>query len=453
MDIVIRPIESLQAYSRNSRTHSSAQVAQLAASLQEFGWTNPILVDGDGTVLAGHGRIAAAKSLGMAEVPTISLAHLSEAKRRAYVIADNKLALNAGWDDDILKAELADLRAMGFDLDATGFSGDELLSMIDGVAPHAGKTDEDDVPDAPAAPISKLGDVWLVGDHRVMCGDSTDLASIDKLLAGDKADLLLTDPPYNVDYSGGTAAALKIENDNMTQVAFAAFLAAAFAAFAGALKPGAAFYVWHPDPGGLQFRAACEVAGLQVRQCLVWAKSMFVLGRQDYQWKHELCLYGWKDGARHRWYGGRKQTTVTELARGGASSPFLQRADGRWEVFVGDRQFIVSGDAVVEEVASSVLEFDKPSRSELHPTMKPVALFERQMCNSTRAGDVVLDGFGGSGTTLIAAEKHSRRARLMELGPKYCDVIVQRWEAFTGRSATLAGADATFSEIAEQRGT
>lgn len=409
MDIVIRPIESLQAYSRNSRTHSSAQVAQLAASLQEFGWTNPILVDGDGTVLAGHGRIAAAKSLGMAEVPTISLAHLSEAKRRAYVIADNKLALNAGWDDDILKAELADLRAMGFDLDATGFSGDELLSMIDGVAPHAGKTDEDDVPDAPAAPISKLGDVWLVGDHRVMCGDSTDLASIDKLLAGDKADLLLTDPPYNVDYSGGTAAALKIENDKMTQVAFAAFLAAAFAAFAGALKPGAAFYVWHPDSGGLQFRAACEVAGLQVRQCLVWAKSMFVLGRQDYQWKHEPCLYGWKDGARHRWYGGRKQTTV--------------------------------------------LEFDKPSRSELHPTMKPVALFERQMCNSTRAGDVVLDGFGGSGTTLIAAEKHSRRARLMELDPKYCDVIVQRWEAFTGRSATLAGADATFSEIAEQRGT
>jgi DNA modification methylase len=259
---------------------------------------------------------------------------------------------------------------------------------------------------------------------------------------------LLTDPPYNVDYQGGTKAALKIKNDNKTDVAFRQFLSDAFCAAAAVLKPGGAFYIWHADSEGFNFRAACMVAALKVRQCLVWKKSTLVMGRQDYHWKHEPCLYGWKDGAGHKWFGGRKQTTVVELGDG---SPFVRLSDGRYEVAVGERRFIVSGDATVEEFAPSVLEFDKPQRSVEHPTMKPVALFEYQMRNNTRVGDVVLDTFGGSGTTLIAAEKHERQARLMELDPKYCDVIVQRWQDFTGKAAVLESTGATFKAIKEQR--
>ena len=450
MDVVLRPIQTLQAYGRNSRTHSDAQVASLAASLKEYGWTNPVLVDGDGVIVAGHGRVLAARKLGMTEVPTISLAHLSPKQRRAYVVADNKLGLQSGWDKDMLAAELSEMRELGVDLSLTGFDLNEILALIDGGASKAGKTDDDAVPEVPSVPVTRPGDVWVMGGHRLMCGDSTSAESVGVLMAGGLADLLLTDPPYNVDYTGGTKAALKIENDKMSASNFRAFLAAAFSAAAGAMKPGAAFYIWHADSEGLNFRAACLEVGLQVRQCLVWKKQTFVLGRQDYQWKHEPCLYGWKDGARHRWFGGRKQTTVVELATD-SKSPFVRRADGRWEVTVGDRSFLVDGEATVEEIGSSVLEFDKPARNDVHPTMKPVALFESQLVNNTRTGDVVLDDFGGSGTTLIAAEKHGRLARVMELSPHYCDVIVQRWQAYTGESAVLEATQRRFVDVALER--
>ena len=387
-------IDALAPYARNSRTHSDAQVAQIAGSIREFGFTNPVLIDDESGIVAGHGRVQAARALGMEQVPCIRLEGLTEAQRRAYVIADNRIALNAGWDLDMLAVELDDLKGIDFDLDLLGFDVgeiDKILAMAD--ATTEGETDIDDVPDVQAEAITQPGDVWLLGKHRVMCGDSTAVTAMDVLMGGALADMLLTDPPYNVAYEGKTRDALRIENDAMGNDDFRAFLRDALVTADSALKPGAVFYIWHADSEGYNFRGACHDAGWQVRQCLIWAKSSLVMGRQDYHWKHEPCLYGWKDGAGHLWASDRKQTTV--------------------------------------------LEFERPSRNGEHPTMKPVALFEYQMLNNTKGGDIVLDSFGGSGTTLIAAEKNGRVARLMELDPKYVDVIVRRWQQFTGKRAVL----------------
>ena len=398
-------LDALIPYARNSRTHSDAQVAQIAASIKEFGFTNPVLIDETGSIIAGHGRVMAARKLAIVDVPSIRLTHLTDAQKKAYVIADNKLALNAGWDDEMLAVELTDLKDMGFDLDLTGFSTDEIEALL---APTGteGLTDEDAVPEVPEAPVTVLGDVWLLGKHRLLCGDSTSIDAVEKLMAGGGADMFLTDPPYNVAYGGaGGNAANKnkvdggnrntntILNDDMSDDAFRQFLRDAFTTATTAMKPGAVFYIWHSDSEGFNFRGACKDSGLQVRQCLIWKKSSLVMGRQDYQWKHEPCLYGWKDGAGHLWASDRTQTTI--------------------------------------------LEFDKPHRNDVHPTMKPVALFEYQMLNNTKGGDIVLDLFGGSGTTIIAAEKNGRYGYLMELDPKYCDVIIQRWQEFTGQTATL----------------
>ncbi len=397
------PVADLIPYARNARTHSDEQVAQIAASIREFGWTNPILVDGERGIIAGHGRLQAARKLGMTEVPVIELAHLSDAQRRAYILADNKLALNAGWDDEMLAAEFAELRDIGFDLELTGFTQEE----IDALTPQElepGKTDEDAAPEVQAEAVSKPGDVWLCGKHRVMCGDSTSIDAVESLMNGSPADMLLTDPPYNVAYKGKTKDALEIQNDSMSDDGFRQFLRDAYVAADTVLKPGAVFYIWHADLEGYNFRGACKDAGWTVRQCLVWKKQALVMGRQDYHWKHEPCLYGWKDGASHLWAADRKQTTI--------------------------------------------LEFDRPSRNGEHPTMKPVALFEYQMLKNTKGGDIVLDIFGGSGTTMIAAEKNGRVARLMELDPKYVDVIVRRWQEFTGKKATLEADGRAFDEVA-----
>jgi len=385
-------LDALIPYARNSRTHSDAQVAQIAASIKEFGFTNPVLIDETGSIIAGHGRVMAARKLAIADVPSIRLTHLTEAQKKAYVIADNKLALNAGWDDEMLAVELTDLKDMGFDLDLTGFSTDEIEDLLAPVGTE-GLTDEDAVPEVPEAPVTVLGDVWLLGKHRVMCGDSTSIDAVEKLMAGEGADMLLTDPPYNVAYEGATKQKLTIQNDSMGDGEFWQFLRDAFVTAETAMKNGAVFYIWHSDSEGYNFRGACQDAGFKVRQCLIWKKSSLVMGRQDYHWKHEPCLYGWKEGAGHLWAADRKQTTI--------------------------------------------LEFDKPSRNGEHPTMKPVGLFEYQMLNNTKGGDIVLDLFGGSGTTIIAAEKNGRYGYLMELDPKYCDVIVQRWQEFTGQTATL----------------
>jgi len=395
------PVDDLIPYARNSRTHSDAQISQVAASIREFGFTNPVLIRDDDTIIAGHGRVMAAKKLGLSEVPCIRLGHLTDAQVRAYVIADNKLALNAGWDDEMLRVEFADLKDAGFDLALTGFSLEE-IGALEPVQLTGGLTDEDAVPDAPAEPVTKMGDVWLLGKHRLKCGDSTSQTDMEALTAGQAVDMWLTDPPYNVAYEGKTKDALKIQNDSMSDELFRAFLRDAYVTADTVMKPGAVFYIWHADSEGYNFRGAAKDAGWKVRQCLIWKKQTMVMGRQDYHWKHEPCLYGWKEGAGHLWAADRKQTTI--------------------------------------------LEFDRPSRSGEHPTMKPVALFEYQMLNNTKGGDIVLDSFGGSGTTLIAAEKNGRHARLMELDPKYCDVIVKRWQEFTGKKATLESTGEPFSE-------
>ena len=396
-------VDELVPYARNARTHNDAQVAQIAGSIREFGWTAPILIDGDKGILAGHGRLAAARKLGMTSVPCIQLAGMTEAQKRAYILADNKLALNAGWDDAMLACELADLVAAGYNVELTGFTAEELAALTPEEVP-GGLTDEDASPEPPETPITVLGDVWILDKHRLMCGDSTSVDAVETLMAGGQADMLITDPPYNVAYGGaGGNAANKnkmdggkrntqtILNDDMSDDAFRQFLRDALTTATTVMKPGAVFYIWHSDSEGYNFRGACRDAGLTVRQCLIWKKSSLVMGRQDYQWKHEPCLYGWKDGAGHLWAADRKQTTI--------------------------------------------LEFDKPAANDIHPTMKPVALFEYQMLNNTKGGDVVLDLFGGSGTTAIAAEKHGRHARLMELDPKYCDVIIRRWQDWTGKKA------------------
>lgn len=390
-------IEKLIPYARNSRTHSDEQVAQIAASIKEFGWTNPILVDGEAGIIAGHGRLAAARKLGMKKIPVIELSHLSPTQKKALIIADNKLALNAGWDNDMLALEFEELEIEGFDLALTGF-GDEERDALKPEQVTEGLTDEDAVPDVPVEPKTKPGDIYQLGKHRLMCGDSCSITDMEKLCDGQPVDMWLTDPPYNVAYEGKTKDALKIQNDSMGNDQFRQFLRDAYVAADMVMKSGAVFYIWHADSEGYNFRGAAQDAGWKVRQCLIWKKSTMVMGRQDYHWKHEPCLYGWKDGAGHLWSADRKQTTI--------------------------------------------LEFDKPSRNGEHPTMKPVELFEYQMLNNTKGGDIVLDSFGGSGTTMIAAEKNGRYARLMELDPKYCDVIVKRWEDFTGKKAELINGSA-----------
>jgi len=290
----------------------------------------------------------------------------------------------------MLMLEIKELELEGFDLGLTGFDAEELEALTP-VEVTDGLVDEDATPEVPAEAITKPGDVWLLGKHRLMCGDSTSIDALERLCKGQLVDMWLTDPPYNVAYEGGTG--LTIKNDDMEDNEFRQFLRDSYVAADAVMKPGAVFYIWHADSEGYNFRGAAQDAGWKVRQCLIWKKSSLVMGRQDYHWKHEPCLYGWKDGAGHLWAADRKQTTI--------------------------------------------LEFDKPSRNGEHPTMKPVALFEYQMLNNTKGGDIVLDSFGGSGTTMIAAEKNGRIARLMELDPKYCDVIVKRWEEFTGKKAEL----------------
>ena len=394
--VVMTRVGDLTPYARNARTHSDAQVAQIAASIKEFGWTNPILVDGEKGLIAGHGRLAAARKLGMEEVPVIELTHLTETQKKALILADNKLALNAGWDAELLNLELEELELEGVDLNLVGFGEEERDALRPEVV-NEGLTDEDAVPETPEEPITKPGDIWILGKHRLMCGDSTSMDHLATLTAGALVDMWLTDPPYNVAYEGKTKDALKIKNDSMADDQFRQFLRDSYTAADSVMKPGAVFYIWHSDSEGYNFRGAAHDSGWKVRQCLIWKKSTIVMGRQDYHWKHEPCLYGWKEGAGHLWAADRKQTTI--------------------------------------------LEFDKPSRNGEHPTMKPVALFEYQMLNNTKGGDIVLDSFGGSGTTLIAAEKNGRIAYLMELDPKYCDVIVKRWEEFTGQKARLENAE------------
>lgn len=407
----MRPVDELVPYVNNARQHSPEQIAQLRASLRAFGFVTPLIIDGAGNVIAGHGRLLAARAEGMTEVPCVLAEHLSDEQRRAYTLADNRLAEQATWDDEMVSAELEALRDAGFDIDLTGFDSDDIILA----EPDEAEEDEFD-PTLPDEPVTKAGDMWLLGRHRLMCGDATDREIVQRLMGEEKLDMLLTDPPYNVDITGGTEEHLKIANDCMPEEAFVEFLTAAFSAADPFIRPGCPFYIWHPDGAdGYSFREACRRVGWQVRQCLIWVKQSATLSRQDYHWQHEPCLhgsvaedgmdadqaeldhlsglYGWTDGAGHRWYGDRKQTTV--------------------------------------------VQFDRPSKSEDHPTMKPVRLFDWLLRNSSAPGAVIGDFFCGSGTTLIACEQAGRTALCMELDPRYCDVIVRRWETLTGEKAVL----------------
>lgn len=437
----VRAVAELVPYARNARTHSEEQVAQIAKSIEVFGWTTPVLIraETDG-IIAGHGRILAAALLGFEEVPTLDAVGWTDEMVRAYIIADNKLALNAGWDEALLAAELKDLADLGFDMDLTGFSDDEIAAMNPDKSKYL--TDPDDVPDATEGTfVSRSGDVWILGAHRLGCGDSTNPDALERVMAEGKADLVWTDPPYNIAYEGKAG---KIKNDDMTDEAFVEFLSDALLATFGSMKPGAPIYVAHAHSEAAAFTTAFKAAGFKFSAPLVWAKDSLVLGRADYQWQHEAILYGWRPGAPHRWYGGRKETTVVQLE----GSVFTMNEDGSLTVRVGQESLIIRGtDFTAQPVEPTVLRVAKPKKSAEHPTMKPVELIARMLKNSTRQGDVVLDPFGGSGSTMICCEMMDRVARLNELDPKFCDVIVRRWQDFTGREATLQDDGRTFAAV------
>jgi DNA modification methylase len=413
--IVYRPLDALIPYARNSRTHDETQVAQIAASIREFGFTNPVLIDADGGLIAGHGRVLAARKLGLAEVPTIELGHLSETQRRAYVIADNKLALNAGWDEAMLALELQELDELGFDLDLTGFTDAEIDALTpERIAP--GLTDEDAVPEVQAEAVSKPGDVWILGKHRVMCGDSTSVDNFDVLMSGQSGDAVFTDPPYGMSYGGGRRAGAKpknrekfgtranfgeIKGDDLRGGDLTALVRDALLAAKTSCKEGSAFYVCFPWRTYSEFESGLKEIGLEPSACIVWDKKYIGLGNANYRPQHEFIFYV-KGGA---WHGDRAQSDVWSMSRAAAT------------------------------------EY-------VHPTQKPVELVERALGNSSKAGDVVVDCFGGSGSTLIACEKTGRHARLMELDTKYVDVIVRRWQEFTGKTATLEADGRTFDQVA-----
>lgn len=445
--IEFRPIDGLVPYARNSRTHSDDQVAKLAAAMIEFGWTNPVLADDRG-IVAGHGRVMAARVLyssgrtlafpngdpipaGM--VPVVDCTGWSEAKRKAYVIWDNRSAELAGWDPEMLQLEVKDLQDMGYDLELTGFTADDLAKMFGVTEVPTPELDPDETPDLPEVPHSRPGDVWVLGPHRIICGDSTEDGTWEALMGTELGDCVMTDPPFGVSYKAKGKKA--IANDDLTGDDLCQFLTSVNVNLFARLKPGASMYVFHADSEGLSFRKSLIDAGFKVSQCLTWVKDSLVLGRSRYQWRHEPCLLADKPGGKQRWWGGRKQTTVVEW---GAQEPFEQLEDGRWAVRVGDDVLVVDGQAKVELHPGSVVRHPKPKRSEKHPTQKPVGMLSRLLRNSARPNDLVLEPFSGSGSTLMACETLGMCCRASELDPGYVDVAVMRWQGYTGRAAVHA---------------
>ena len=402
-------VSSLIPYARNSRTHSDEQVSQIAASIREWGFTTPILVDENNSIIAGHGRLMAAKKLGLRDVPVMTANGWTDAQKRAYVIADNKLALNAGWDFDLLKVELAELGDLDFEMDLTGFSSDELSTLL--AEATAGLTDPDDTPEPPAEPVSVLGDVWLLGKHRIVCGSSTEVESVDKALNGVKPHLMVTDPPYGVEYDAdwrnkvmradgskvGGSAVGKVLNDDKADWREA-----------WALFPGEVAYVWHAGLFAGAVAESLEACDFSLRSQVIWAKGKFAIGRGDYHWQHEPCWYAVRKGKTGHYDGGRKQSTL-------------------WQI-------------------------DKPQKSETgHSTQKPVECMKRPIENNSSPGQAVYEPFSGSGTTVIAAEMTGRCCHAIELNPSYVDVAVERWQAFTGQEATNEATGQTFSQMKAER--
>ena len=374
-------INRLVPYARNARTHSKEQILQLRSSLREFGFVNPVIVDKDYNIIAGHGRVLAAKAEGMTEVPCVFVEHLTEAQKKAYILADNRLALNAGWDEELLALEFADLKELGFGLEITGFDAVEIEKLFAGANEGVQDDDFDLTTALEQAAFVLPGDVWTLGRHRLICGDATDAGTVRKLMDGRKANLVLTDPPYNVNFEGSSG--LKIKNDKMTDEQFYAFLLAAFRCFYENLADGGAFYCFHSDSEKVNFFRACVDAGFHYSTTCIWVKNALVLGRGDYQQMHEPVLYAFKDTTKHKWYSDRKQTTI-------------------WN-------------------------FDKPKKNADHPTSKPLDLLAYPIANSSQANAIVLDTFGGSGSTLIACEQLDRTCFMLEIDEKYASVILRRY--------------------------
>lgn len=402
-------ISEIKPYDRNARTHSTEQVKQIMDAIKEWGFTNPLLIDEQGNLIAGHGRLEAVKQLNkvdfkdepILELPAIVVKGLSDSQKKALIIADNQIALNAGWDYEVLALELKELESVNYDLDLLAFDNvDELLSGVISESESEitkGTDDAYELKDKYDIKVNE-GELWRLGEHYLICGDSTKPETLERLLkshGATKADMVITDPPYNIDYQGGTSEALKIKNDNMSQDDFIDFLTAIFKNIKNYTRAGGSFYIWFASVKSFEFYSAINRGGLTMRQELIWVKNTITLSRQDYQWAHEPCIYGWIDGASHSWYSDRKQRTT--------------------------------------------LLFDKPLRSGLHPTMKPVELFAYQIENSSKQGDIVLDLFGGSGTTIIACEQLGRRGAAVELDPFYCSAIIDRWQKLTGKTAELVG--------------
>ena len=399
------PIAKLVPYVNNARTHSPEQITKLRSSLREFGFINPVIIDRDFNVIAGHGRILAAKEEGIKEVPCVFADHLTEAQKKAYIIADNRMAMDAGWDEELLRVEIESLQGMDFDPLLTGFDEKELAALFDdGIEAKEDDFDVDAELEKPC--FSRLGDVWTLGRHRLVCGDSTKPETYTMLMGETKANLVITDPPYNVNYEGSAG---KIKNDNMAGEKFYEFLLAAFKNMESVMATDASIYVFHADTEGLNFRRAFADAGFYLSGCCIWKKQSLVLGRSPYQWQHEPVLYGWKKNGKHQWYTGRKETTI-------------------WE-------------------------FDKPKKNGEHPTMKPIPLLAYPIGNSSMANSVVLDPFGGSGSTLIACEQTDRICRTIELDEKFCDVIVNRYieqvGSADGVSVLRDGKTYSYEEVAD----
>jgi DNA modification methylase len=420
-------------------------VGKVAEAIATFGFRVPLLVRSPGELVDGDLRYKAAKLLKFTEVPVILVDDLSDAQIRAFKISVNRMADLAEWDEELLAAELQRLMDDGFPVELTGFDMDEVDKLLAGLVDN--EKDPDLAPPPPANPVTERGDLWIIGDHLLLCGDSTSSEDFTLLMACETADLVWTDPPYNVDYKGKAG---KILNDKMKSSEFSAFMCQVFSCLAAIMAPGAPIYVAHADTERLNVQGAMNTAGLKVASCLIWRKNQMVLGRADYHWQHEPILYGWKPGSRHSWHGGRTRRTVFELD---GDPQAMRISDTQIQVKVGDEFLLVSGENLsVDRYCSTIACEDKPLRNEDHPTMKPVALIERFLANSSRPGNVVVDAFGGSGSTLIACEIRKRKARLMELDPRFCDVIVRRWQEYTGGIATLAGTDASFNQVKELRG-
>ena len=383
-ELQLVPLDKLVPYQNNARTHSPEQINKLRSSLREFGFINPVIIDRNYGIIAGHGRVMAAKEEGIEEVPCVFVDYLTEAQKKAYIIADNRMAMDAGWDEELLRVEIEALQAEAFDLALTGFDENELSKLFDD-----GKEAEDDDFDVDAElqkpTVTKPGDVWTLGRHRLVCGDSTKPETYETLMGGRKANLVVTDPPYNVNYEG---TAGKIKNDNMASEKFYDFLFDAFSCMEKVMADDASIYVFHADTEGLNFRKAFDAAGFYLSGCCIWKKPSLVLGRAPYQWQHEPCLFGWKKKGKHQWYSDRKQTTV-------------------WE-------------------------FEKTKKNTDHPTMKPIPLLAYAITNSSMSNTLVLDPFGGSGSTLIACEQTDRDCCTVELDEKFCDVIVKRYIELVG---------------------